>query len=97
MPNMTEVSFLLDIPYTENYDEAYVKDVLKKLAELGCRTPVITGVHFNDDQQGAAAYDSSADKFYFSFGRNVNYRFHGTGDIFASVFSGGCALGKDIQ
>ena len=97
IPNMTEVSFLLDIPYTENYDEAYVKEVLKKLAALGCRTPVITGIHYNDQQQGAAAYDSATDKFYFSFGRNVDYRFHGTGDIFASVFSGGCALGKDIQ
>ncbi len=97
MPNMTEVAFLLDIPYTETYDEAYVKDVLKKLAALGCRTPVITGVHYDDKKQGAAAYDSAEDKFYFSFDNNVNYRFHGTGDIFSSVFTGACALGKDIQ
>ena len=94
IPNMTEVAFLLDIPYTENYDEDYVKDVLRKLSSLGCRTPVITGIHYDDKLQGAAAYDSAADKFYFSFDRNVNYRFHGTGDIFASVFSGACALGK---
>ena len=25
------------------------------------------------------------------------HAFHGTGDIFSSVFSGACALGKDIQ
>jgi pyridoxine kinase len=97
IPNMTEVAFLLDIPYTENYDEDYVKDVLRKLSSLGCRTPVITGIHYDDKLQGAAAYDSAADKFYFSFDRNVNYRFHGTGDIFASVFSGACALGKNVQ
>ena len=97
IPNMTEVSFLLDIPYTENYDDAYVKDVLRKLAALGCRTPVITGVHYDDKLQGAAAYDSAANKFYFSFGRNVDYRFHGTGDIFASVFTGACSLGMNIQ
>ena len=36
LPNMTEVSFLLDIPYTEVYDEDYVKDILKKLSKLGC-------------------------------------------------------------
>ena len=97
IPNMTEVSFLLGIPYTEVYDEAYVKDVLRKLAALGCKVPVITGVHYDDIQQGAAAYDSEKDEFYFSFDKNVNYRFHGTGDIFSSVFTGACALGMNLQ
>ena len=97
MPNMTEVSFLLGLPYTETYSEDYVMDVLRRLAELGCKTPVITGVHYDDIRQGAAAYDSVNDRFYFSFDKNVNYRFHGTGDIFSSVFTGACALGMDIQ
>lgn len=97
IPNMTEVAFLLGIPYTEDYDESYVRDVLRRLAALGCRTPVITGIHYDDKLQGAAAYDSESDRFYFSFGKNINYRFHGTGDIFSSVFSGACALGMDIQ
>ena len=97
MPNMTEVSFLLGIPYTETYNEEYVMDVLRRLAALGCKTPVITGVHYDDIKQGAAAYDSVNDRFYFSFDKNVNYRFHGTGDIFSSVFTGSCALGKDLQ
>ncbi len=97
MPNMTEVSFLLGIPYTECYDEKYIKDALRRLAELGCKVPVITGVHYDDLQQGAAAYDSENDRFYFSFDKNVNYRFHGTGDIFSSVFTGACALGMDLQ
>jgi len=97
MPNMTEVSFLLGLPYTETYTEEYVMDVLRRLAALGCKTPVITGVHYDDIKQGAAAYDSVNDRFYFSFDKNVNYRFHGTGDIFSSVFTGSCALGKDLQ
>lgn len=97
LPNMTEVSFLLDIPYTEDYDEDFIKAALVKLSELGCKTPIITGVHFDDKLQGAAAYDSINDKFYFSFGKNINSCFHGTGDIFSSVFAGACALGKNIQ
>ena len=32
-PNLTEASFLLDIPYQEEYDEAYIKDVLVKLTD----------------------------------------------------------------
>ena len=97
LPNMTEASFLLDIPYTEHYDESYIRDILKRLAELGCKVPVITGVHYDDRLQGAAAYDSEKDSFYFSFDKNVNYRFHGTGDIFSSVFCGACTLGMNIQ
>lgn len=97
IPNMTEVSFLLGIPYTDTYNEAYVMDALRRLAELGCKVPVITGIHYDDRKQGAAAYDSEKDEFSFSFDKNVNYRFHGTGDIFSSVFTGACALGMDIR
>ncbi len=97
IPNMTEVSYLLGIPYCENYDEDFIKDCLKKLAQLGCRVPVITGVHYDDKLQGAMAYDSAENKFYSSFSENINRTIHGTGDIFASVFTGAAVLGKPIQ
>lgn len=97
IPNMTEVSYLLDIPYTEVYDEDFIKDCLRKLAGLGCRVPVITGVHYDDKLQGAMAYDSAEDKFYSSFRENIRRPIHGTGDIFASVFTGAVVLGKPIQ
>lgn len=97
IPNMTEASFMLEVPYTENYDKKYVEDILRSLAGLGCKTPVLTGVHFDDMQQGAVAYDSENDKFYYSFSENIARSVHGTGDIFASVFTGAVTLGKDIQ
>lgn len=97
MPNMTEASFLLGIPYTENCDKVYAKNILKKLAELGCRTPVLTGVRFDKEYEGAAAYNSTADEYYFSFGKHVDRQLHGTGDIFASVFTGALTLGKSVQ
>ncbi|MBO5104755.1 MAG: pyridoxamine kinase [Ruminococcus sp.] len=97
IPNMTEASFMLGIPYTENYDKAYVENVLRKLAGLGCKTPVLTGVHFDGSQQGAVAYDSVNDKFYYSLNENIDRSVHGTGDIFASVFTGAVTLGKNIQ
>ena len=96
IPNMTEASFLLDIPYTEDYDQKYAEDILRKLAGLGCRTPRLTGVHFDEKSQGAAAYDSVNDKFYYSFGSNFDRTVHGTGDIFASVFTGAVTLGKSL-
>jgi pyridoxine kinase len=96
MPNMTEASYLLDIPYTEASDEAFVKDVLKKLSGLGCRVPVLTGVRFGENE-GAAAYDAETGEYFFSFGRHVDRQLHGTGDIFASVFTGAVTLGKSVQ
>jgi len=97
IPNMTEASFMLNIPYTENYDQNYTESVLRKLAGLGCTVPVLTGVHFNDREQGACAYDSVNDRFFYSFRNHIDRNIHGTGDIFASVFTGAVALGKDIQ
>lgn len=97
IPNMTEASFMLGIPYKENYDEDYVKDILRRLAQIGCRTPVLTGVHYNNARQGAAAYDSRTGEFYFSFGENINRTVHGSGDIFASVFTGAVVRGKSLQ
>lgn len=97
IPNMTEVSYLLDIPYVQSYDEAYVKDVLRGLADIGCKTPIITGVHYGDDRQGAAAYSSETGEFFYSFGENIPHTVHGTGDIFASVFTGAMVLGKSVR
>lgn len=97
LPNLTEASFMLGVPYAEKYDENYIRDILRKLSALGCSTPVITGVHFGDGKQGAVAYDSKTDKFCSAFGENVDHRFHGTGDIFASVFTGAVTLGKGLQ
>ena len=34
IPNLTEVSFMLNIPYPETYDEVYVRDVLRRLTSL---------------------------------------------------------------
>lgn len=97
IPNMTEASYLLNIPYTESYNEDYVKDILRKLAAMGCPTPVLTGVHYDDKTQGAVAYSSEENKFYSSFRNNIDHAIHGTGDIFSSVFTGAVALGKSLQ
>ena len=96
-PNITEASLLLGMPYSENYTKENVMDILRRLADLGCRTPVLTGVRLNEDEQGAAAYDSQKDDFCWSFGKNIDRTVHGTGDIFSAVFTGAVTLGKSLQ
>lgn len=97
LPNITETSFLLGTEFCESCSEEKTKENLKKLAELGCKIPVITGVRYDNEYEGAAAYDTEKDEFYFSFGKHVDRQLHGTGDIFASVFTGAVTLGKNIQ
>ncbi|MGN1403324.1 MAG: pyridoxamine kinase [Ruminococcus sp.] len=96
-PNLTEVSLLLDIPYPEVYTEADIRGYLRRLTELGCRTAVITGVRHNDNQQGAAAYDSKTKQFYTAFREHIPEAMHGTGDIFASVLTGALVRGASVQ
>lgn len=45
VPNLTEASYMLGIPFpTAPYSEEYIKDVLVRLTQLGCRTAALTGV-----------------------------------------------------
>ena len=98
LPNMTEASFMLGIPYPgSNYDEAYVKDILKKLAALGPRIAALTGVSFEEGKLGVMAYDSEADEFFYYAREHLPASFHGTGDIFASAFTGALTLGGDYK
>lgn len=96
-PNMTEVSYLLDVPYTECYDEAYIHDMLKRLTGLGCRIAIITGVRYGDGLHGAVAYDSETDTFCSSFQPHIDQPMHGTGDVFSSVLSGAISKGASLQ
>lgn len=97
VPNLTEVSLLLDIPYPEQYTEAQIRSYLKQLTQLGCPMAVITGVRYNKTQHGAAAYDSRTDSYYTVFREHVPEQMHGTGDIFSSVLSGALVRGAALE
>lgn len=96
-PNMTEVSLLLGVPYTEEYDEKHIKELLRRLTELGCPSAIITGVRYGDGMRRAAAYDSRTETFSSSFQRHIDYPVHGTGDIFSSVLSGAVVKGDTLS
>ena len=96
-PNMTEASFLLDMPYREKYDEEYVRDVLKKLTVLGCRKAVLTGVSFEEGKVGAYAYDREQDTYFSYYTEEEKEHFHGTGDIWASTLCGAMVNGKSFE
>ena len=97
VPNLTEASFMLGVDYVgDQYDEAYIKDLLKQLTGLGCRTAVLTGMSFEPGKIGAMAYDSVTDTYASYFNEKLPVQFHGTGDVFASACVGALMNGKDL-
>lgn len=98
VPNLTEASFLLDIPYIESgYDENYIKDILLKLAALGTKKVVVKGVSFDENKLGIMSYDSDTKQFSNYFHQKLSTSFHGTGDIYASVCIGALMQGKTFD
>lgn len=98
VPNMTEAAFLLGIDYRDaGYDESYIHDVLKRLCGLGAKTAVLTGVSFHDSELGVMAYDSEKNLFYSYFNEKLPISYHGTGDCFASCFTGALVRGEGLE
>jgi len=98
VPNLTEASFILDIPYIgNNYDKAYIEDILKRLTDLGAKKAVLTGITFDGEYLGVYGYDSSTKEYFSYFNKNLPVSFHGTGDIFASSLCGALTIGKNLN
>ena len=93
LPNLTEASFLLGIPYVgEDYDRPYIEKVMKDLYALGAKNVVLTGVSFEKGKLGVAVYNGATFDYYFT--ERLNASMHGTGDVYASAFAGSLMRGK---
>ena len=97
IPNLTEASFMLGIEYNPNYDEAYIRDVLKRLTDLGCPSAALSGISFEEGKIGVYHYNASTDTYYYYAGEKLPVQFHGTGDIFTAVCAGALALGESWE
>ena len=89
VPNLTEAAFMLGEDYIERgYDEKYIRELLKRLSDLGCPNVVLTGVSFEKGKYGVAAWNAEKEEFLTCFGEEQPGSFHGTGDLFsAALFS----------
>lgn len=92
VPNITEACYLTDTPYRTDYDKAYIDTLLEKLAALGCRRVVLTGVAYSPDKTGVIVYEAGRAERY-EHEKQPN-SCHGTGDIYASAFTGALMQGK---
>lgn len=96
VPNLTEACFMLDEEYIgEGYTREYIENILKKLAALGPKYAVLTGMSFEESKLGVMAYNSETGEFFEYYNKHLPVKFHGTGDVFASSFLG--ALMNDLS
>ena len=94
VPNITEAAFLAGVEYREVYDEAYVKKLLRGLTELGAKKVVLTGVGYTEGKTGIAVYEDGEIRYYEH--EKLAKGCHGTGDIYASAFTGALMNDKEI-
>lgn len=94
LPNITEASFLLGVPYVTEYDQTYIEKMLSDLYALGAKNVVLTGVSFEADKLGVACYDGKNYSYYFT--EKLPVSVHGTGDCYASAFAGAMLRGKTL-
>ena len=92
VPNITEAALLTGIPYRETADKAYLNDLLQGLLCLGPKAVCITGIEKGD----TVGYYGIADGDIFEGFSIKQTPSHGTGDLFAAVFTGAVMQGKTI-
>lgn len=97
LPNITEACFLTGTPYREESDPAFARELLEKTAALGAKKVVLTGVSFPPDGLGAMGYDRETGNFFTCRGQRHPASFHGTGDIFSAVVTGGLMRGLTLR
>jgi len=96
-PNMTEACLLLERPYKEPpYTTTEVADIVDGLAGFGVDIVCLTGVQFNENEIGAAVQDTLTGETTYILNKKINQQFHGTGDLFASIFFGSLIAGEPV-
>ncbi len=96
LPNLTEAAFLTGIEYqSEGYTEEYVLSVCRALAAFGAKSVVLTGVSYDSEKLGVAVYQNDTLSYYFH--ERLPGGSHGTGDVYASAFTGALTRGKTLE
>ena len=95
LPNLTEAAYLLgEECKLSGYDKDYVEGIVRRLAKLGAKVVILTGVSFNEKELGICVYDSTLDQTTYYIHEKIGQSFHGTGDVFSSSFVGAVLNGK---
>ena len=94
LPNVTEACYLTGTPYKDDYDAVFVISLEEKLAKMTNAKIIITGCEFGGDI-GEVIYGKKKGDILLH--ELLPVKMHGTGDIFASVFTANYLSGKGVR
>ena len=95
VPNITEAALMTGMDYREEYGVDYIKELLRRMGELGARVNVITGVSLEKGKTGVMGFERGSGDYYVYQNDRVNASYHGTGDLFSSACVGEIMKGRD--
>lgn len=93
LPNLTEACLLTESDYMENPTPSQIQRLLDDLEGKFDANVLLTGVGFKPGETGFALRRSGVTAYYHH--DMVGGAYHGTGDMFAAVFTGAFLQGKD--
>lgn len=96
LPNVTEAALLTDTPYQPESDHTYLEALTEKLLNrFGVKAVVITGVTGSNGTIGFCGRQRQG-KFFCYYTQVVPRQCHGTGDLYAAVFTGSLLRGSSV-
>ena len=93
LPNLTEACLLTGYEYKEKYDEEYITNLIKKLEEFKVKIIILTGISYDENTTGVIVVENGKTKYYKH--RKIPKSYHGTGDVYSSVFVGSYLKGMN--
>ncbi len=88
LPNLTEAALLTgNVPFKTANEK-----LIEGLHRLGAKNVILTGVEDGKGGLGSAVSDGT--KIEYDFNPRLESMFHGTGDVYASVFAGAVMRGR---
>jgi len=94
LPNVTEAAFMTGTNLIlNNHSEDYIGGLVEKLADLGAKNIILKGVDFEKEKIGVAIYNGETKEIKYVFNERQRGAYHGTGDCYASAFTGGMMQG----
>lgn len=97
-PNMTELFWLLDMPYKDKNTDEELKHYLRLLSDKGPEIVIITSVPVQEDEHKTSvyAYNRQGDRYWKVTCPYLPAHYPGTGDTFTSVVTGSLLQGDSL-
>lgn len=89
LPNITEAALITGMEFrAENHTEKYIDDMLTELGKIGAKMIILKGISFEKNKIGIVVYEADTREKQFYFTERMDKNSPGTGDCFASAFTG---------